>query len=260
MATRDLAVYVVGISGKCSKDYIGCGKSCLCRQFMHNEYTEESYSTLRQTQFDSCVINQQHTIYWGQKEQIYTWSNMKKRIDPVSVNFEVFEHTVFYKDGTNSPFHGYNNYEDRIFTPCNNFLNKYAFRSCMDVLNPEENGGKKFLHATDLPVAYLYVVDVSQSCSVFETQMQLMSRLVKSIQKTHCCVVVASKFDNHCKANVKFLETFANSMNVPVIKCSAKYNANVDTAFECLAVKALSLKNMAAEKQDVIRRQTMFTE
>ena len=260
MATKDLIVYVTGISGKCSKDYIGCGKSCMCRQFVHSEYTEESYSTLSQAEFDSQVINKQHTTYRGQKEQTYTLSTEEINMNSVSVNFKVFEHTVFYQDGTNKPFHGHDNYEDRIFSHHHSFLNKYAFRSPKNMLNPEEFGNKNFLLSSDLdaPVAYMYVVDVSQSCSVFENQMQLMSRLVKSIQKTHCCVVVASKFDTQYKANVEFLEAFANSLNVTVVKCSSKYNTNVDTAFKCLAVEALSLQNTVAEVQDVTQRLTWF--
>ena len=35
---KDLAVYVIEISGKYSKDYIGCVKSCLFHQYMYNEY------------------------------------------------------------------------------------------------------------------------------------------------------------------------------------------------------------------------------
>ena len=257
MATTDLIVYVTGTSGMCSRDYIGCGKSCLCRQFMYNEYIEESYSTLLQAEFDSQVINRQHTIYWGQKEQTY-----KMNMNSLSVNFRVFEHTVFYQDGTNKPFPDNYSYEDQIFTHYSYFQDKFPFRSRKNILNPEEYDTKRFLLSpgTDVPVAYLYVVDVSQSCSDFEKQMHLMSRLVKSIQKGHCCVVVASKFDNHCTTNVKFLESFANSMNVDVIKCSSKYNANVDTAFECLAKKALPLQKVVAEVQDLAltHRETMF--
>lgn len=251
MAAKDLVVYVIGISGKCSKDYNGCGKSCMCRQFMYNEYMEESYSTLLQAEFDNHVINQQHTIYWGRKEKTCMLSNEK-------INFEVFEHTVLYQNDINKPFHGHENYENRVFTPCNRFLNKPAFRSCKDMLNPEEYGNKKFLHSANVPVAFLYVVDVSQSCFVFEMQINLMNRLMKSITKTYCCVVVASKFDTHCEANVKCLETFANSMNVTVIKCSAKHNTNVDAAFECLAIEALSLNKTAAKVQDVTQKQTLF--
>ena len=248
--TKDLIVHVIGISGKCSSDYIGCGKSCLCRQFVYNEYKEESYSTLLQTEFNSQAINQQHTIYWGQKGQTYNASINKS---DVSVDFKVFEHTNFYQDGINKPFHGYDNYEDRIFTHHDKFLNKCAFRSRNDILDLEESRKDKFLVPEDLdiPVAYMYVVDVSQSCFVFEAQMQLMSRLLKSIQRNHCCVVVASKFDTHCKANVKFLESFADGINVKVIKCSSKYGENVDTAFECLAMEALSLNNTVPAMHDV---------
>ena len=237
--TKDLIVHVIGISGKCSSNYIGCGKSCLCRKFVYNEYMEEYYSTLLQTEFNSQAINQQHTIYWGQKYN----ENINK--SAVSVNFKVFEHTIFYQDGINKPFHGHGNYEARIFTHYDNFLNKSAFRSRNDTIDSEECRKDKFLVSadSDIPVAYMYVVDVSQSCFVFEAQMQLMSRLLKSIQRHHCCVVVASKFDAHCKANIKFLESFADGMNVKVIKCSSKYGENVDTAFECLAVEALSLNN-----------------
>ena len=45
-------------------------------------------------------------------------------------------------------------------------------------------------------------------------------------------------------------------MNVTVIKCSAKHNTNVDTAFECLAVEALSLNKTV----DVTQGQKMFAE
>ena len=256
MTTKDLIVYVTGISGMCSKGYTGCGKSCLCRQFMYNEYMEESYSTLGQAEFESHVINQEHTIYWGQKKQTYLWSAEEMNMQSVTVNFEVFEHTTLYQDDTNEPFHGHDNYESRIFTPYTSFQNKHAFRSCQNILNPE-GYDRKFLLSSNVTVAYLYVVDVSQSCSIFEAQMQLMSRLVRSIQNTHCCVVVANKFDTHCEKNVKFLESFANAMNIAIIKCSSKYNANVDIAFECLAVEALSLKQNAVE---VIQRQTWFAE
>ena len=241
----------------CSKGYTGCGKSYLCHQFMYNEYLEVSYSTLGQAEFESHAINQQHTIYWGQKEQIYSLSNEEMNMESVTVNFEVFEHTTLYQDGTNEPFHSHDSYESRIFTPYSNFQNKHAFRSRTDILNVVTNDTKKFALSSDVPVAYLYVVDVSQSCSVFETQMRLMSRLVRSIQKTHSCVVVASKFDTHCEKNVKFLETFANTMDVTVIKCSSKHNSNVNTAFECLAVEALSLKQNAVY---AAQRQTWFAE
>ena len=262
MTTKDLVVYVTGISGMCSKGYTGCGKSCLCRQFMYNEYMEEAYSTLGQAEFESHVINQQHTIYWGQKKQTYSLSNEEMNMQLVTVNFEVFEHTTLYQDDTNEPFHGHDNYEGQSFTPYTSFQNKHAFRSRMhmDTLNLETNDSKRFLPSSNVPVAYLYVVDVSQSCSIFEAQMQLMSRLVRSIQNTHCCVVAASKFDTHCEKNVKFLESFANAMNVAVIKCSSKHNANVDTAFECLAVEALSLRHNATEAQGVTQKQTWIAE
>ena len=260
MTTKDLVVYVTGISGMCSKGYTGCGKSCLCRQFMHNEYMEESYSTLGQAEFESHAINQQHTIYWGQKKQTYSLSNEEMNMQSVTVNFEVFEHTTLYQDGTNEPFRGHDNYECHIFTPYNNFQNKRVYRSRADTLNLETNDSKRFSLSSNVTVAYLYIVDVSQSCSIFEAQMQLMSRLVRSIQNTHCCVVVASKFDTHCEKNVKFLESFANTMNVAVIKCSSKHNANVDTAFKCLAMEALSLKHNAAEAQDVTQKQAWIAE
>ena len=243
---KDLAVCVIGISGNCSRNYIGCGKSCLCRQYMYNEYIEESYSTLLQSEFDGCVINQQHVIYWGKKEETYKEMTKGQCSFVTKVNFEVFEHTIFYQDGTNQPFHGHEKYENRVFAHLRNFLDKYAFKSRDEVLAPEDYGSKKFSYSNIVPVAYLYVVDVSQSCCVFEEQMQLMSTLVKSIhKKKQSCVVVASKFDNHCQANVKRLESLASKLKVPVIQCSAKYNTNVDTAFKYLAMKALSLKKLS---------------
>ena len=242
---KELAVHVIGISGNCSKNYIGCGKSCLCQQYMYNEYVEESYSTLLQSEFDSCVINQQHVIYWGKKEETYKEMTKGQCSVVANVNFEVFEHTIFYQDGTNQVFPGYEKYENRIFTPLNSYLGKYAFKSRDEVLNPEDYGSKKF-HSRNLPMAYLYVVDVSQLCCVFEEQMRLMSTLVKSIhQKKQSCVVVASKFDIYSRANVKRLESLASKLKVPIIQCSAKDNTNVGTAFKFLAMKALSLKKLS---------------
>ena len=250
MATRDtvkdLAVYVIGISGKCFKDYIGCGKSCLCRQYMYNEYVEESYSTLLQSEFDGCVINQQHVIYWGKKEETYKEMTKGKCSFVAKVNFEVFEHTIFYQDGTNKLFGGHENYENRVFTHLKSYLGKYAFKSRDDILNPEEYGSKKFSYSHIVPVAYLFVVDVSRSCCVFEEQMQLMSQLVKAIhKKKQSCVVVASKFDAQSSESVERLESLASKLKVPVIQCSAKYNTNVDAAFKYLATKALSLKKLS---------------
>ena len=258
---KDLAVHVIGISGNCSKNYIGCGKSCLCRQYMYNEYVEESYSTLLQSEFDGCVINQQHVIYWGKKEKTYKEMKKGQCSFEAKVNFEIFEHTIFYQDGTNQPFPGYEKYENHVFTPLNSYLGKYAFKSRDEVLNPEDYSSKKFSYSHIVPVAYLYVVDVSQSCCVFEEQMQLMSTLVKSIHiKKQRCVVVASKFDNRCRANVKRLESLASKLKVPVIQCSAKYNTNVDTAFKYLAVKALSLKklsvNVLTHAQAAVQKRT----
>ena len=242
---KDLAVYVIGISGNCSKNYTGCGKSCLCHQYMYNEYVEESYSTLLQSEFDSCVINQQHAIYWGRKEETYKEMTKDQCSYEAKINFEVFEHTIFYQDATNQPFPGYEKYKNRVFTPLKSYLGKYAFKSHDEVLSPEDYGSKKF-HSQNLPVAYLYVVDVSQSCCVFEEQMQLMSTLVKSIhKKKRSCVVVASKFDTHCRTNVERLESLISMLKVHVIQCSAKYNTNVDTAFKYLATKALSLKKLS---------------
>ena len=244
--TKDLAVHVIGISGKCSMDYVGCGKSCLCRQFMYSEYVEESSSTLLQSEFDGCVIRSQHAIYWGRKEE--TYKEMVKGTPSIvaKVNFELFEHTTFYQDGTNQPFRGHEKYEDRIFTHLKSYLNKYAFRCRDDVLQPEEYGSKKFSYCSPVvPVAYLCVVDVSRSCSVFDEQLLLLNRLVKSIQKKKkSCVVVASKFDSQSQANVEHLVSLANSLKVTVIQCSAKYNTNIDTAFKYLAAKALSLKKL----------------
>ena len=243
---KDLAVYVIGLSGNCSKNYIGCGKSCLCRQHVYNEYVEQSYSTLLQSEFDGCVINQQHVIYWGKKEETYKEMTKGQCSFEAKVNFEVFEHTIFYQDGTNQPFHGYEKYENRVFTHLKSYLGKYAFKSRDEVLNPEDYGSKKFSYSHIVPVAYLYVVDVSQSCCVFEEQMQLMSTLVKSIhKKKQSCVVVASKFDTQCRENVERLESLASKLKVHVIQCSAKYNTNVDTAFKYLAMKALSLKKLS---------------
>ena len=243
---KELAVYVIGISGNCSKIYIGCGKSCLCRQYMYNEYVEESYSTLLQSEFDSCVINQQHVIYWGKKEETYKEMTKGQCSFEAKVNFEVFEHTIFYQDGTNQPFPGYEKYESRVFTRSKSYLGKYAFKSRDEVLNPEDYGSKKFSYSHIVPVAYLYVVDISQSCCVFEEQIKLMSTLVKSIhKKKQSCVVVASKFDIHSQANFKRLESLASKLKVPTIQCSTKDDTNVDTAFKYLAMKALSLKKLS---------------
>ena len=250
MATRDtakdLAVYVIGISGNCSKDYTGCGKSCLCRQYMYSEYAEESYSTLLQSEFDGCVINQQHVIYWGKKQETYKEMTKGQCSFVAKVNFEVFEHTILYQDGVNRPFRGSENYESRVFTPLKSFLNKYSFKSRDDVLYPEDYGSKSFSYSNVVPVAYLYVVDVSQSCSVFEEQLQLMSKLVKHIhKKKQACVVIASKFDAHSHTNVERLESLATKLKIAIIQCSAKYNTNVDTAFKYLAAKTLHLKKLS---------------
>ena len=248
MATNNtpltLAVNVVGISGKCgSKDYIGCGKSCLCRQFVYGEYEEEAYSTLLQTEFDSCVINRQHAIYWGQKEETYIGESKEKTKKPpfnATINFEVFEHTLLYEDATNAPFSG-KPYDKRIYTPLDKYLNKLSFK-CRDlILFPEEYKATTFSYTLTVPVAYLYVVDVSQSCPVFVEQLQLLKNLIKSIKRTkRHCVIIASKFDSHSKENYDTLESSANELGVTVIQCSSKYNTNVNTAFKFLAVKTFS--------------------
>jgi len=239
-----LAVYVVGISGKCSKDYIGCGKSCLCRQFVHNEYVEESYSTLLQTEFDSCVIGQQHVIYWGQKEETYaahtSKEKCKKSMSSAKVNYEVFEHTMFYEDASSLPFSG-KPYNQQIFTPLNKFLNKLSFKSRDLILSPEEYEVKKFSYTSKVPIAYLYVVDVSHSCPVFMQQLELMNNLIKAIKKNkNQCVIVANKYDAHNKENMENLEMYANALDVSVIQCSTRYNTNIDTAFKYLAVKVFN--------------------
>ena len=213
---------------------------------MYSEYAEESYSTLLQSEFDGCVINQQHVIYWGKKEETYKEMTKGQCSFMAKVNFEVFEHTIFYQDGTNQPFHGSQNYESRVFTPLKSYLNKYSFKSRDDVLNPEDYGSKIFSYSRIVPVAYLYVVDVSLSCPVFEEQLQLMSKLVKSIhKKKQTCAVVASKFDSHCRVNMERLESLASKLKITVIQCSAKYNTNIGTAFKYLAVKALQLKKLS---------------
>ena len=241
-SSKTLAVYVIGISG--SVDSIGCGKSSMCRQFMYDEYMEESCSTLLQSEFDSDVINRRHTIYWGQKEKIY----MNESSDSITVNLDIFEHTIFYEDGTNLPYSGHENYNKRVFTPLKSYANAYAFKSRDEILSPEVYGNKRFLYSKDIPVAYLYVMDVSQSFYVFNEQLHMMNNLVKSIQKKHCCVLVASKFDIHTRGSVERLEIHANNLKVPVIHCSAKFNTNVHTAFKNLAVKALSLKKIVGDK------------
>jgi len=244
-SSKNLAVYVVGISD--SIDYVGCGKSCLCRQFMYDQYEEEPCSTLLQSEFDSPVINQQHTIYWGQKNKTYMCEATKGH-SSVAVNFEIFEHTTLYEDGTNQPYHGHENYENRVFTPLKSFKNKYAFKSRDDLLDPEEYGNKKFFYSKNIPVAYLYVMDVSQPLSIFQKQIELMNKLIKSIQKKHYCVVVASKFDIHSKGTIQCLETHTSNLKVTVTHCSAKFNTNVHAAFKNLAVKALSLKKIVADR------------
>lgn len=247
-SSKTLAVYVIGMSG--SIDYVGCGKSSMCRQFVYDEYMEESCSTLLRSEFDSVVINQQHTIYWGQKTKTYMCEATTPFVSDTSitVNFEIFEHTIFYEDGTNLPYRGHEKYEKRVFTPLKGFVNKYAFKSRDEVLNPEEYGSRKFLYSKDTPVAYLYVIDVSQTFSIFQEQLELMDKLIKSVQKKHCCVIVASKFDTHSRGSVESLEIRAGSLKVPVIHCSAKFNTNVHTAFRNLAMKALSLKKIVTDK------------
>ena len=233
-----LAVYVVGYSGHSSQSYTGCGKSCLCRQFMYNEYSEEPCSTLLQAEFDGCVINQQHVIYWGQKEATYT-SEKEKHF---SVSYDIFEHTLLYQDDTGLPFKG-EKYEKRIFTPLKTFLNKYHFKSREEILYPEAYSAKPFTYMMTLPIAYLYVVDVSRSCPVFMEQLQLMETLIRSIKKNkHHCVILATKFDSCCQKNFKKLESSASKLKVDVIQSSSKYNTNIDTAFKYLAVKGLQLK------------------
>ena len=241
-SSRTLAVYVIGMSG--SMDYVGCGKSSLCQQFVYDEYMGESCSTLLQSEFDSDVINRRHSIYWGQKKKIY----MNESSDSITVDFDIFEHTIFYEDGTNLPYPGHQNYEKRVFTPLKTYANAYAFKSRDEVLSPEAYGNKRFLYSKDIPVAYLYVMDVSEPFYAFNEQLDMMNKLVKSIQKKHCCVVVASKFDIHSRGSADRLEKHANSLKVPVIHCSAKFNTNVHTAFKNLAVKALSLKRIVDDK------------
>ena len=246
---KTLAVYVVGISG--AMGYVGCGKSAMCHQFVYDEYMEESYSTLLQAEFDSAIINRQHTIYWGQRQKAYTYEAIKPFASDssVTVNFEIFEHTIFHEDSTNIPYSSHENYDKRVFTPLKNFANKYAFKSHDEVFSPEEYGSQRFSYSKNIPVAYLYVMDVSQPFSIFKDQIDLMNKLVKSIQKKkHCCVVVASKFDMHSKGSVESLESHASSLKVPVIHCSAKHNTNVQAAFRNLAAKALSLKKIATDK------------
>ena len=229
-----MAVYVVGISGNCSNNYVGCGKSCLCRQFMYNEYAEESYSTLLQAEFDSCVIGRQHVIYWGQKEDTYLATY------PAKVNYEVFEHTILYQDASGLPFTG-KPYNQQIFTPLSKFLNKLSFKSRDLILSPEEYEVKTFSYIYKVPVAYLYVVDVSQSCPVFMKQLELMNNLVKSIKKKKGhCVIVASQYDISNSMNIENLEMWANALGIDVIQCSAKRNINVDSAFKYLATKVFS--------------------
>ena len=238
-----MAIYVVGISGNCSRDYVGCGKSCLCRQFMYNEYAEESYSTLLQAEYDSCVIGRQHVIYWGQKEETYTGANPSKdksKKSTAKVNYEVFEHTLFYEDASSLPFTG-KPYTQQIFTPLNKFLNKLSFKSRDLILSPEEYEVKKFSYTSTVPVAYLYVVDVSRSCPVFLQQLELMNSLIKLIKKNkNHCVIVANKYDAHSKENIDNLELWASALNIDVIQCSTKYNTNIDNAFKYLAVKVFS--------------------
>ena len=239
-----LAVYVVGISGNCSKDYVGCGKSCLCRQFMYNEYVEESYSTLLQAEFDSCVIGRQHVIYWGQKEETYlantSTEELKMPTYSAKVNYEVFEHTLLYQDATGLPF-TWKPYNQQMFTPLSKFLNKFSFKSRDLILSPEEYEVQTFSYIYKVPIAYLYVVDVSQSCPVFMKQLELMNSLIKVIKKKKShCVIVASQYDAHSTKNMVNLEMWANALNVDVIQCSAKYNINIDSAFKYLAMKVFS--------------------
>lgn len=243
-APLTMAVYVVGMSGHCSKDYVGCGKSCLCRQFVYNEYAEESYSTLLQAEFDSCVIGRQHVIYWGQREETYTANATKERSKKstfsAKVNYEVFEHTLLYEDASTLPFAG-KPYNQQIFTPLSKFLNKLSFKSRDLILQPEEYEVKKFSYTSKVPVAYVYVVDVSQSCPVFIEQMELMNSLIKLIKKNKSdCVIVANKYDSHSKERMENLEMWANALDVAVIQCSTKYNTNIDNAFKYLAVKVFN--------------------
>jgi len=237
-APLSLAVYVVGFSGHSLKNYFGCGKSCLCRQFIYNDYIEEPSSTLLQAEFDGCVINQQHTIYWGQKKVTYTSEKERE----VVVNFDVFEHTVLYQDGTSIPYSG-EIYEKQIFTPLKAFLNKFSFKSREEILYPEEYSAKKFTYTMQLQVAYLYVVDVCQSCPAFAEQLHLMDALITAIKRSkHHCVILASKFDSYDKENFQKLESCASKLKVDVIQSSSKCNTNIDTAFKYLAVKCLQLK------------------
>ena len=236
-----MAVYVVGISGNCSKDYIGCGKSCLCRQFVHSEYVEELYSTLLQAEFDSSVIGQQHVIYWGQKEEAYSATAYAEESKSTMVNYEVFEHTLLYQDATGLPFGG-KPYNQQIFTPLNKFLNKLSFKSRDLILSPElfqeEYEPKTFSYIHKVPIAYLYVIDVSQSCPVFMKQLELMNNLIKAVKKKkHHCVIVANKYDVNSTRNMERLEMWANALSVDVIQCSAKYDINIDNAFRYLAMK-----------------------
>lgn len=240
-APLTMAVYVVGISGNCSKDYIGCGKSCLCRQFVYNEYVEELYSTLLQAEFDSSVIGQQHVVYWGQKEETYSSTEESKS---AMVNYEVFEHTLLYQDATGLPFSG-RPYNQQIFLPLSKFLNKLSFKSRDLILTPEllpeEYEAKAFSYIYKVPIAYLYVVDVSQSCPVFMKQLELMNNLIKMVKKKkHHCVIVANKYDMHSAKNMEKLEMWANALDIDVIQCSTKYDINIDHAFRYLAMKTFT--------------------
>ena len=241
-APPTLAVYVVGISGHCFKDYVGCGKSCLCRQFVYDEYAEEPYSTLLQAEFDSSVIGRQHVIYWGQKVGMFMNSLSKEEncILPAKVKYEVFEHTLLYEDASGLPFCG-KPYNQLIFTPLKRFLNKVSFKSRDLILSPEEYKVKSFSYTYKVPVAYLYVVDVSQSCPVFMKQLELMNGLVKLIKKNNShCVIVANKYDAHSTENMENLEMWANALDITVIQCSTKYDINIDIAFKYLAAEVFN--------------------
>jgi len=211
---------------------------------VHNEYAEETYSTLLQTEFDSCVVGRQHVFYWGQKEEMYTANTSlegsKLSIFSAKVNYEIFEHTLLYEDASGLPFSG-KPYNQQIFTPLNKFLNKLSFKSRDLILSPEEYKVKSFSYIHEVPISYLYVVDVSQSCPVFMKQLELMNHLVKSIKKKNChCVIVANKYDTHSKENMENLIMWANALDTYVIQGSAKYNINLDIAFKYLATKVFS--------------------
>ncbi|CAJ0928642.1 unnamed protein product, partial [Mesorhabditis belari] len=243
---RLVTIAVIGVSGnERLKGSQGVGKSLLCNRFIrgdHDDFHFEHSSILSQTDFSgSAVINNEHWLFWGEREIHH---------EDETTNIRLIEHSVFLDDVEFEPLAGPctpESYSKRVVAL------KLESRDKLMYIQKEQFGQEAEFPQRILPDGktsvdgFVFVFDVSSVSGRdlgkhIHAAQQILSHVVKTKRPI---VIAASKFDSSSDEGRSLLQetlhsTHLRSHHFPIIETSALKRVNVDEVF--LSVAQLVLK------------------